>query len=359
MVAHAKNEVDGFESTFRTRDRADQWRWVLARGRVTARDRSGWAQRMLGTVHDVTALKDAETELRHLNEGLEQRVAARTAELSQTNAELMRSMHQVREAQLQLVESEKMAALGSLVAGVAHEINTPLGIGVTSASHLERVFTTIEGALAANTDTTLGAALAAGRRCVDLVLRNLGRADQLVKSFKQIAIDQSTEEARRLKLRDYLNEVLVSLQPVLKRRPLQIVLECEPTLEIHTYAGAIYQIVMNLVVNSATHGFGPEDAGTLRIQVRAETDTVELSYRDDGRGMSAEVVARVFDPFFTTRRGSGGTGLGMHICYNLVTQRLRGTIRCESTPGAGVHFLIRFPRTTSPASASPGSDPRV
>lgn len=348
MVSHAKGDAEGFEATFRTRDLEGHWRWVLARGRVTARNRNGWANRMLGTVHDVTALKTVETELRRLNEELEQRVAERTAELSQTNADLLNSMEQVRDAQRQLVDSEKMAALGSLVAGVAHEINTPLGIGVTAASHLDQMFATIEAAQPSAPTGALAAALTAGRRCVDLVLRNLSRADHLVKSFKQIAIDQSTEAPRRIKVREYLEEVLTSLQPILKRTSLRVEVECPATLEITTYAGAFYQILMNLVVNSVTHGYETDDAGTIRIHVSTsgnadETRHVELVYRDDGRGMSPEVSARVFEPFFTTRRGSGGTGLGMHISYNLVTQLLRGTIRCESTLGEGVRFWVRFP----------------
>jgi signal transduction histidine kinase len=352
MVAHAKGESDGFEATFRTRDAAGAWRWVMARGRVTARDAQGWANRMLGTVHDVGALKDVETQLRALNEELEQRVAARTAELARSNAELTATVEQVRDAQRQLVEAEKMAALGALVAGVAHEINTPLGIGVTAASHLGRMFETIAQAQPEAPSPELAAALAGARRCVDLVLRNLERADQLVKSFKQIAIDQHEEQPRRLALRAYLDEVLTSLQPLLKRRPLTVEVDCDPAFELVTYAGALYQILMNLVVNSATHGFAPEQAGTLRIAARRQDDELRLDYSDDGRGMPPEVVARVFEPFFTTRRGSGGTGLGMHICYNLVTQRLRGTIRCESAPGVGVRFEIRVP-LAAPARPAP------
>jgi signal transduction histidine kinase len=350
MVSHAKGTVEGFESTFRTRDLDGHWRWVLARGRVTARDRNGWANRMLGTVHDVTAMKDVETRLRRLNEELEHRVDERTAELSQTNADLLRSMEQVRDAQGQLVEAEKMAALGSLVAGVAHEINTPLGIGVTAASHLQQLFQTIDAEQPAAPNPALAAALAAARRCVDLVLRNLGRADQLVKSFKQIAIDQSSEAPRRFDVAEYFSEVLTSLQPMLKRTRIEVEVACPPGLEITTYAGAIYQLLMNLVVNSVTHAFDPDEAGRIVIEVDAGTPgEIELRYRDDGRGMTPDVCARVFDPFFTTRRGSGGTGLGMHICYNLVTQLLRGTIRCDSTLGDGVRFWIRFPLSASGA----------
>jgi signal transduction histidine kinase len=261
-------------------------------------------------------------------------------------------MEQVRDAQSQLVEAEKMAALGALVAGVAHEINTPLGIGVTAASHLARVFDDIDAAAQPDAPPgRLAGLLPAARRCVDLVLRNLERADQLVKSFKQIAIDQTDEAPRRIRVRDYLDEVLTSLQPVLKRRPLRIEVACDPSLEWQTYAGAIYQILMNLVINSATHGFGPDEPGVLRIAVTAQDDQVRLDYRDDGCGMSEEVRNRVFEPFFTTRRGSGGSGLGMHICYNLVTQRLRGSIRCDSAPGQGVHFELRLPRESRPLAA--------
>ncbi len=164
-----------------------------------------------------------------------------------------------------------------------------------------------------------------------------------MKSFKQIAIDQSNEAPRRIDVRDYLGEVLLSLQPLTKRTALAVEMECPEGLEITTYAGALYQIVMNLVVNSVTHGYDADQPGTLRLQVSRDDEQVVLSYSDDGRGMTPEVAARVFEPFFTTRRGSGGTGLGMHICYNLVTQRLLGTIRCASRLESGVRFDIAFP----------------
>ncbi len=341
MVSHAKAETEGFEASFRTRDLAGSWRWALARGRVTERNREGWAMRMLGTMHDVTELKEVEDALRALNDELEQRVARRTGQLSDANAELVRTVEQLREAQRHLVESEKMAALGSLVAGVAHEINTPLGISVTAASHLDESLRAIESQVSTAPAGT-APALETARQSVDLVLRNLRRADQLVKSFKQVAVDQSAETPRSIDVRDYIGEVLVSLQPKLRRRPIRIEVTCPPDLSIRTFAGAVYQLLMNLVVNSAMHGFGEDEPGTIRIDVARCDDAIELVYRDDGRGMPPEVRARVFEPFFTTRRGSGGTGLGMHIAYNLVTQVLRGTIRCDDV-GRGVSFTIRFP----------------
>ena len=352
MVEHAKGGSESFEAQYRLRDVHGDWRWVLACGRVTERSPDGWALRMLGTLHDITEIKRVEDELRHLNEDLEQRVALRTADLSQANEELGRIVQRLGETQAQLVESEKMASLGSLVAGVAHEINTPLGVSVTAASHLSEELAGLEQALHdGSPDATQTARQAAViRQCADLVLRNLDRADKLVKSFKQVAVDQSSEQMRQIVLKQYLEEILVSLHPRLHRTGHRVDIECPLEIELLTYPGAIYQTVTNLVLNSLVHGFEGVDNGVVRIAARETPEHVVIDYRDDGQGMSVETRKRVFDPFFTTRRGQGGTGLGMHIAYNLVTQLLGGSIRCESKLGAGVHFEVRVPRNApSPA----------
>jgi len=351
MVDHAKGTTEAFEAQFRSRDRDGAWRWFIARGRVTERDDNGWARRMLGTLHDVTELKGVEAELRRLNEELEARVSRRTSDLSATVDELRQTNAQLREAQRQLVEAEKMASLGSLVAGVAHEINTPLGISVTAASHLGEVFAEIAKAAPAADDAHARGALERGQRCVQLVLSNLDRASHLVKSFKQVAVDQSNEVRRRILVAQYLDEILASLHPLLKRSAHRVRTQCPPDIEVETYPGALYQIIVNLVMNSLVHAFVDGKAGTLVIAVQCSGQTLDITYSDDGIGMPDEVRARIFEPFFTTRRGKGGTGLGLHIVYNLVTQLLRGTIECRSSPGQGSTFIIKLPTSAEKGAA--------
>jgi signal transduction histidine kinase len=345
FVAHAKAMTDAYEISFRVRDTSGEWRWMYSHGRIVERSETGWALRMAGIMHDITAVKQTEEALRRLNEELEDRVASRTADLSHANTELNSTIERLGQAQTQLVESEKMAALGSLVSGVAHEINTPLGISVTAASHLGEEIERIEIHLRSDDPDTAELRESTGvmRQCIDLVQRNLERADQLVRSFKQVSVDQSTEQSREIVLKDYLDEILLSFSTRIKRAGHSFSLDCPATIRLETYPGAIYKAITNLVLNSLVHGFDGITAGAIAIDVRAYTDHVLLLYSDNGLGMLPEVRRRVFDPFFTTRRGLGGAGLGMHITYNLITQRLGGSIKCTSEPDAGVMFEIRIP----------------
>jgi signal transduction histidine kinase/ligand-binding sensor domain-containing protein len=342
LVAHLKGETSFLETTYRTQDTNNEWRWMLTRGRVVERDPGGRALRMVGTTQDITTLKRAEESLRELNEELESRVDARTADLRRANAELRQTLEQLTQAQRQLMESEKMAALGGLVAGVAHEINTPLGVTVTAASHLREEAMRMARATAlgprdlADFHATIG-------ESSEIILRNLQRADRLIKSFKLVAVDQTTEERRRIELGAYLNDILISLGPSLKKTHHAVGIDCPEPVWIDTYPGALYQIVSNLVMNSLHHAFAPEQSGTITVGARRNGNVVELIYRDNGIGMSDEVRARIFEPFFTTRRGQGGSGLGLHVVYNLVTQLLKGSIRVDSAPGAGVVFEIFLP----------------
>ena len=264
--------------------------------------------------------------------------------------ELQVRIDELRRTQAELIENEKMASLGRLVAGVAHEINTPLGIGVTAASHLEATFASVERMLGDSVTPDLRTALAGARRCVELVNSNLAKAGQLVKSFKQVAVDQSDEVRRRISVRRYLEEVLASLHPRLKSTVHRVELDCPSDIEIDTFPGALYQIAANLVLNALMHAFDNEHPGVIRISVDKVVDTLEMVFADDGKGMKEEVRQRAFEPFFTTRRGSGGTGLGLHLVYNLVTQVLRGAIVCNSAPGQGTKFTIRVPLQSGEAA---------
>lgn len=352
-VGHLKGESEFYEASYRMRCTDGQYRWALSRGQVVARDPNGRALRMVGTNRDITsilerdeALERLNLQLQTLNDELESRVTERTRALSQSNHELEFTVDELRLAQRQLVESEKMAALGNLVAGIAHEINTPIGIGVTAASHLEteskRFAERIDAGQLSRSE--LGRYVEESRASSALILANLTRASRLIGSFKQVAVDQSDEAAREIDLKRYLEEVLTSLQPALKQTSHSIELKCPEGVLLLTYPGALSQIVVNLVMNSLQHAFAGIEHGHMLLHCETYDQEWLLLYRDDGVGMSEAVCARIFEPFFTTRRGQGGSGLGMHVVYNLVTQRLHGSIDCLSEPGRGMEIQVQLPR---------------
>ncbi|TFW29232.1 GAF domain-containing sensor histidine kinase [Massilia horti] len=267
--------------------------------------------------------------------------------LEQQNAALNNALTALQDAQSELVRQEKLASLGRLVAGVAHEINTPLGICVTATSHMVQELKLTREELAAGelTEDSLSGFFDVLDQSLRIMTTNTQRAAALVRSFKQVAVDQSSGELRSFNLGTYLNEVLLSLQPKLKGRPVTVEVDCAKDITLESYPGAVSQIVTNMVMNSLVHGF--EEGQTGRIDIRAALDgsSVTLAYTDDGVGMDEEVLGKLFDPFFTTKRGAGGSGLGAHILYNLVTGALGGSVRVESAPGQGLRYYLRFPRS--------------
>ncbi|MET3133553.1 signal transduction histidine kinase [Oxalobacteraceae bacterium GrIS 1.11] len=267
--------------------------------------------------------------------------------LEEQNAALSAALTALKDAQSELVRQEKLASLGRLVAGVAHEINTPLGICVTATSHLVQELKLTREELAAGTLNQDG--LLEFFDIIDQTLRimtsNTQRAAALVRSFKQVAVDQSSDDIRNFNLRNYLNEVLLSLQPKLKGRPIRVEVECAPDIELASFPGALSQIVTNMLVNSLVHGFADGAPGVIRIAARLDGEQVLFDYGDDGAGMDAATLGQLFDPFFTTKRGSGGSGLGAHILYNLVTGALGGGVKVVSAPGQGLQYHLRFPQT--------------
>lgn len=266
-------------------------------------------------------------------------------EIQNTNKALNESLETLKKAQSRLVQSEKMAALGDLVAGVAHEISTPLGVGLMSASYLndstQKFYDRfISGQLSRSEFEKYSKN---AKEAASLVLNNLTQAADLLNSFKQVAVDQSDDEKRVFDLSRYLSEILISLQPKYKRTHHAIAINCPETLKINSYPGVFSQIITNLVMNSLIHGFEGIEEGKIVILVTMEDSNVVLQYTDNGVGMNPNIAKKIFDPFFTTKRGQGGSGLGMHIVYNLVTQKLNGQIECTSVPGNGVTFKITIP----------------
>jgi ligand-binding sensor domain-containing protein/signal transduction histidine kinase len=299
-------------------------------------------------------LTEREGQLRDTRDALAQEVRDKT----HTNEELEQALMRLKLAQAQLVQSEKMASLGSLVAGIAHEINTPVGVGVTAASTLQEWAQRLqeshrEGRL---TRSELDNFIAVCGDSTQILMTNLQRAAELIRSFKQVAVDQSSDERRRFRLKEYLDEILLSLAPRLNRTGHTVTVDCPEALELDSFPGAVAQILTNLITNSLVHAFPDGRAGRITLEAREDGDSVVLRYADDGAGIPPDHLNRIYDPFFTTRRGTGGSGLGLHIVYNLVTQRLGGTISARSTLGQGSSFEVRFPeRAATPAPAAPAA----
>ena len=260
-------------------------------------------------------------------------------------------LDEIQQTQSQLVQSEKMAALAGLVAGVAHEVNTPIGIGVTGISHLRQELQRVD---AAWREGSLGRQQLERflQLCAEstlLVMTHLERAADLVASFKKVAVDQTADDMREFELGGYLREVVLSLAPMFKNSGHELRLEPGEPIPLLSYPGAVAQIVTNLVMNAQIHGLDGISAGRVTVSVSRHGDEARLSVADNGRGVPLAHRDSLFQPFFTTRRHAGGTGLGLHLVYNLVTQRLRGRIVFESTEGQGTVFHVSFPcRASTP-----------
>ncbi|MBL1174962.1 ATP-binding protein [Pantanalinema sp. GBBB05] len=290
----------------------------------------------------------AQEELDKQNLQLQQEVKERQlaeAQLQEKAQQLEQTLHNLKQAEAHLIQTEKMVALGGLVAGIAHEVNTPVGIGVTAASLLvekTKAFSEVfhQGSMKrSDLEKFLDTAL----RSSTLTLANLNRAAELIQSFKQVAVDQSSEARRVFNLTTYLKEVLLQLSPKLKSANHVIQLHGEPDLTINSYPGVFSQIITNLLLNSLNHAYDLGEQGLITISVQPQDEHLLLEYSDDGKGIAVEHLNRIFEPFFTTKRGQGGSGLGLHIVYNLVTQKLGGTIHCSSQPGVGAKFIIVLP----------------
>ena len=265
--------------------------------------------------------------------------------LEQQHKEMLATIEKLKRTQQQLVQQEKMASLGGLVAGIAHEINTPLGICVTGISHLHDETQFLEKSLADSTlsEDDLVSYLNEVKEASKILDTNIQKAADLVKSFKQVAVDQSSNTVREIRIKQYIDEILLSMRPTLKRVKHNIKVVCDDTYTTVTNAGAISQILSNLIMNSIKHGFEGIEQGNIAIFVEQKGDFTIIRYADDGIGLDDAAMNMLFEPFYTTKRGSGGSGLGTHLVYNLATSALGGRIEAKSELGKGLAYLIKFP----------------
>ena len=335
--------VDRFEVEHRHRD--GHTITCLTSGRSLI---AGDESLILFTVVDVTRQREAEREIRNMNLELELRVQARTEKLEIANRELSVALESVRAMQTELVRSEKLAALGSLVAGVAHELNTPIGNSVTVGSTLQ--YQVAELALAFDRGelrrSTLQMFVENAQRGTEILMRALTRASELIRSFKRVAVDQSSDQRRSFELQNTLREICLTLEPMYKNSPFDLTLALPDTVEMDSFPGALGQLVTNFVSNALQHGFEGRERGQMHVRAAvsdSDSDHVTLQFSDDGIGMTEETRKRVFDPFFTTKLGQGGSGLGMNIVYNIVHDILGGSIEVASSPDAGTLITVRLP----------------
>src|SRR5713101_3870078 len=287
----------------------------------------------------------------------ENAIAKRKAEneLRASKERAEKALEDLREAQQNLIAAEKLAALGGLVAGVAHEVNNPIGISLTVASSFARRCEDFAKEVDAGPlrRSRLDDFLETGRDAANQLVANLQRAGELVQSFKQVAVDRSHADRRQFDLKESTDQIVASLRPVLKKSQIALTVDVPPGILMDRYPSAYGQVLTNLFLNSVIHAFPDGRAGSVIVEARQLRDDVDIFVFDDGVGMSEETQRRALDPFFTTRRNEGGTGLGLHIIFNLVTQQLGGRLTFESRLGWGTRFRINIPRVV------PGESPRI
>lgn len=303
-------------------------------------------QLMIAVLHDVTTIRAAEREILNLNTNLELRVAQRTAELQSANEALRHTLDTLQMAKDQIVQSEKLAALGSLVAGVAHELNTPIGNSLTVASTQEELLHKMSARIDAGLRRSeLKKFLSEVGLATEILMRNLDRAANLVTSFKHVAVDRTSSKRREFSLAEHTAEILLTINPTLRQHKCRIETLIDDAIVLDSFPGALGQVLINLVNNALIHGFSTAEPGFIRISASLSgEDHVCIDVYDSGKGIHPDNLRRVFEPFFTTRLGQGGSGMGLHIVHNLVTGLLGGQIAVSSgRDGAGTRFSLLLP----------------
>ena len=288
-------------------------------------------------------------ELLASNQELEEKVNDRTMELNVINKELLEineelndTLYELKLTQEHLIESERIAALGSLVAGVAHEINTPVGVSITAASYLsditEKIFKSIQSSKL--TKKELIEYIYILKESTEILNVNLERASKLIQSFKSISIDISTDELKEIYIKEYINTIVLSLNHEFKDKDIGIDVICEEDLKIVTYTGEFSQIITNLIMNSLIHGFKNRDRGSIIIEVSNYKDLIKINFKDDGVGIERNILSEIFNPFFTTNRAGGSTGLGLSIVHNILKGKLEGDIENTKNISEGAEFIV-------------------
>jgi signal transduction histidine kinase len=262
--------------------------------------------------------------------------------IKQKDKELKESYAKLQEMQEEIIQREKMASLGSLVAGVAHEVNTPLGVSITSASMIQESCNKIRRSFESEelTEEDLKEFLDESIDTCNLLLQNLENAARLIRGFKQISVDETSDQKREFDIKEYLEEIIRTLRPQLKKSAATVELECSENIIVNSYAGSFAQIFSNLIQNSLLHGFEGRESGKIMIKVIDKEEHLDIEYIDDGIGIDESIKEKVFEPFVTTKRARGGSGLGLSIVYNLISSSFGGSVRVESEKGCGVHFYI-------------------
>lgn len=309
---------------------------------------------------DISQMRKIENEIRDLNCQLEERVRQRTESLEHANEDLGIALKSMKSMQNEMFRSEKMAALGYLVAGISHELNTPIGNSLMVATTLKEHAETLNAELASAKPrrTILNELISETKKGADILVRSLERAAQLIISFKQVSVDQSSNHRRSFDLGKSVEEVLLTLEPMYRRTSHRLSSDLEPGITMESYPGALAQILTNAITNAITHGFEQKPQGSMQLATRRIDDgRVEIHFSDNGCGIPPENLARVFDPFFTTKLGQGGSGLGMHIVYNLVTEVLGGVVELKSEADAGTSLIIRLPLIAPAIQSEPLSEP--
>ncbi len=309
-------------------------------------DSDGKCLGLLGIGRDITDRKRAQEELEALNHQLEDRVLTRTHDLERSNAELKDAMQVLQRTQSELVQGEKLASLGRMVSGVAHELNTPIGnaltIGSTLADQMRRMHLAMDSNQLKRSE--LSGFLREGAEAVDVLERALAQASHLVASFKQVSADQQSEQRRHFDLATSVDEILAILRPGMRGMAIRLESSVPAGIAMDSYPGLLAQVLSNLVTNAKMHAFEGQTQGQVLIESQEQGDQVSLFIRDNGQGIPEEIRSRIFDPFFTTRMGRGGTGLGLSIVHGIVTQGLGGSIRVDYAMAQGTCFVVTIPK---------------
>lgn len=335
---------DIIEVAYRAKNKSGGWVWLLDRGKATKYDAKCMPIRLSGTTKNIDRLKAAEKELIELNMQLEQRVEQRTAELKHTAEELEQSNLYLKNAQKQIIESEKMASLVSMVVGISHELNTPIGNAITTFTVLDSRLKHLYEEVAKGTlsKTIFNRFKEDAQSCATLILENLKRTSSIVDSFKLVAVNQPDNKLNQRSLKDVLDDAVINTQLKSPLNAEHVKINCPDTLMLTTYNNTLREIVMQLMENSLKHAFDEDASIMIEIEAKTLSDRIQITYQDFGKGMDEQTVNHVFDPFYTTNRGVQ-IGLGMHIVYNQVAHVLQGEITCDSEIEKGTRFVIELP----------------